>query len=274
VSAFTVALARTLGITASKMARDHNPHPYGPVVVTKGEHKGRIGYLDDDTWERGRTYGIVYFASFGLSADYYLIPPSSLALPDPTQLLDRMNALWELLSAYRDDPLEGEDRIEALQELNLVEGILAERMFAARLTKSEMGAKIFLSHSSVDKTFITKLAVDLRHLGHDIWLDEWDILVGDSIPRKIAAGLSECVFVAVALSKASVASHWVENEWHSKYWDEVNSKMISVLPILIDDCEVPVLLKTKKYVDFRRGYTPALEALGHSLARHMAARKR
>ena len=254
------------------MARDSNPLPYGPVVVTKGDHEGRIGYMDDDTWERGRTYAIVYFAAFGMSAEYFLIHPSKLALPDSTQLLDRMNVLTESLSTYGDNPLEGQARIDALHELNLVEGILSNRLFSARLTKSEMGAKIFLSHSSADKAFITKLAIDLRHLGHDVWLDEWDILIGESIPRKIAAGLTDCDFVAVALSRASVASQWVENEWHAKYWDEVNSKMIAVLPILIDDCDIPILLKTKKYVDFRHSYTRALEALGHSVATYMAAR--
>ncbi len=254
------------------MARESNLLPHGPVVVTKGAHKGRIGYLDDDTWENGRTYGIVYFSQVEFSEEYALIPPSSLALPDTFQLSSRLATLEKSLSAYGEDPLEGDERIEALQELNLVETLLIRRLYSAKLTKSHMGAKIFLSHSSVDKPFVTSLAVDLKHLGHDIWLDEWKILVGESIPKKIALGLNESDFVAVALSKASVASNWVENEWQAKYWDEVNTQMISVLPIVIDDCEIPTLLKTKKYVDFRRGYTKGLESLGHSIAMHMAAR--
>ncbi|MEO2204742.1 TIR domain-containing protein [Paenibacillus pabuli] len=57
------------------------------------------------------------------------------------------------------------------------------------------------------------------------------------------------------------AVRWVQEEWYSKYWDEINSGMVKVVPILIEECEIPELLKTKKYADFREEYSRALREL-------------
>ncbi len=121
--------------------------------------------------------------------------------------------------------------------------------------------KIFISHSSRDAQFALGLARDLRELGHKPWLDEWEIKVGDSIPKRISDGIEGCSFLAVVLSPDSVASNWVEREWHAKYCDEVENGRVTVLPILHRECRVPALLRGKKYADFSRDYTFGLEKL-------------
>ncbi|MFW5667412.1 MAG: toll/interleukin-1 receptor domain-containing protein, partial [Coleofasciculus sp.] len=43
--------------------------------------------------------------------------------------------------------------------------------------------KAFISHSSIDKPFVERLATDLRTSeAIDAWLDKWEILPGDRIP--------------------------------------------------------------------------------------------
>jgi len=112
--------------------------------------------------------------------------------------------------------------------------------------------RIFISHSSKDQQFARQLASDLNELGHQPWLDEWEIKVGECIVSKIQKGLEDCEYVVVVLSENSVTSGWVDREWKEKYWDEVKTGRIMVLPVLIDNCELPSLLKTKKYADFRK----------------------
>jgi hypothetical protein len=52
--------------------------------------------------------------------------------------------------------------------------------------------KVFVSHSSVDKPFVERLATDLRiRESIDVWLDKWEIQPGDRIASKIEEGL-EC----------------------------------------------------------------------------------
>jgi hypothetical protein len=127
-------------------------------------------------------------------------------------------------------------------------------------------SKVFISYSSRDKDFARKLANDLRELDHEVWLDEWVIKVGDSIVQKIEEGLSDAEFLVLILTPDAVSSGWVEREWASKYWEEVQSSRMSLLPALLRDCEIPILLRPKKYADFRESYAGGLVALANTLA--------
>ncbi|HEX8360285.1 MAG TPA: toll/interleukin-1 receptor domain-containing protein [Longimicrobium sp.] len=234
--------------------------------------KGRIGYYDDDDFnaERECDEAIVYFGRMLVARTYYVIPFEHLSEITTQALMRRREVLAAAVTPYAKKPLKGNKRADALEELQLIEGLLADRMMAARLKKAKKGTRVFISHSSVDEQFAVWIAVDLRAAGYSVWLDQWDIKVGESIPHKIGAGLNECDFVAVVLSSHAVASRWVENEWYAKYWDEVEQDRVRVLPILIEDCTIPTLLKTKKYADFRSDHADGLEDLLHSLA-HLAA---
>lgn len=245
---------------------------YGPVFIAKGKHKGRVGEFDDDTYHKGKFTAIVKFASPLLTPYYHLIPIGYLQPVNTQQLLIRYQELSDVLSPYRqdeDDPLK---RVAALEEFAYVSSVLSDRMFAAQFEHSPRGAKVFISHSTHDKTFVRGLAVDLAAMGHQPWVDEWEILAGESIPERIGSGIEDADFLVVVLSQAAVASKWVEQEWQAKYWEEAKQRHIQVIPVLISDCTIPTLLRAKKYVDFREDYTEALELLVKSIGRLLARR--
>lgn len=102
---------------------------------------------------------------------------------------------------------------------------------------------------------------DLANKGNNPWLDEWKIKAGESIPTKIGEGLELCDFVVVVLSEHAINSSWVEREWEAKYWDEVAKGTIQVIPALLRHCEIPILLKTKKYANFTDSYNYGLNDL-------------
>lgn len=247
-------------------------YEYGPVFVAKGPNKGRIGYLDDTEHEGRSVYGVVYFALFGISTSYSLIPLIYLRPANTNDLLLRHEALWRSLTPYFENPLTGRSRAAALEEFSYVMDQLGERMFEAQFLSKHNETRIFLSHASSDKVFVKGLAVDLSALGYRPWLDEWEILGGESIPSRISEGIDEADFVIVVLSSASIASRWVENEWQAKYWKEISAKRISIIPILLNDCEIPTLLAARKYVDFRDDYAVAIEALEKSIVGHIKRR--
>ena len=255
------------------MKRDHaaseeyeHGFGWGPVKVIAGPHKGRIGYLDD---EEGRS-GYVYFGDYFLVPQFHLIQFRYLANITTADLMERREVLWRLLRlpsnvrpyGDRDDP---EAFIEHLTEISYVQEQLMDRMFTARLIKTT-GKRVFISYSSKDKQFATWLSVDLVNHGHQPWLDEWKIRAGESIPKAIADGLDACDFVVVVLSENAIQSKWVEREWHEKYWDEVSSGKIIVIPVLLRECEIPRFLKTKKYADFTDSYNDGLEDVLVALA--------
>jgi 5'-deoxynucleotidase YfbR-like HD superfamily hydrolase len=111
---------------------------------------------------------------------------------------------------------------------------------------------VFLSHSSEDKAFVRRLNKDLKSHSVDTWVDEENIPFGASIPEEIQKGLDKANLLFVFLSEHSVASRWVTNEWQTKFFQQVSQRKIIVVPILINDCQIPAFLADKKYVDFRK----------------------
>jgi hypothetical protein len=129
-------------------------------------------------------------------------------------------------------------------------------------------ASVFISHSSVDKPFARKLITSLEKEGHTCWIDEKEIKVGERIVGKIQEGLESSEYLALLLSKQSVQSKWVEEEWVTQYWGQVNSGKVKLLPLLIEECKIPNILQGIKYADFTKGYDIGLAglliALGHT----------
>jgi 5'-deoxynucleotidase YfbR-like HD superfamily hydrolase len=127
--------------------------------------------------------------------------------------------------------------------------------------------KIFLSHSSLDKKFVRKIYDALISQGYEPWLDEIDIPLGGSIPFEISKGLDESDVVLAFISKNSVSSNWVNTEWQLKFFEQVNKGKVLVLPLLMDNCDIPILLKDKRYADFRNqdSYETGLAFLLNSL---------
>lgn len=121
--------------------------------------------------------------------------------------------------------------------------------------------KVFLSHSSADKAFVGRLAVDLRAHNVPVWYDQWELKVGDSLHQKISDGIQGSAWLAVALSQNSVRSQWVQQELNAASAIELEKKEVFVLPLIISDCEIPVFLKDKLYADFRIFYRNGLDTL-------------
>ncbi len=72
---------------------------------------------------------------------------------------------------------------------------------------------VFLSHASEDKqTVAWPLTEALRRLGVRVWLDKFQIDIGDSLRRKIDQGLANSRFGVVILSELFLTKHWTGSE--------------------------------------------------------------
>jgi hypothetical protein len=58
-----------------------------------------------------------------------------------------------------------------------------------------------------------------------------------------------------------------ERAWQTKYWVEIERERIHVLPVLLKNCQIPELLKTKKYADFRTDFNGGLNELLQAIER-------
>jgi hypothetical protein len=123
----------------------------------------------------------------------------------------------------------------------------------------------FISYSRTDADFVLRLCQDLRAAGTSIWLDKLDIRPGEDWDESIARGLAECGRMVIVLSPTSVASDNV--------LDEVGyalSKKKPIIPILLQDCEVPYRLSRMQYIDFRNSYDDGFKELSLAMQGSMA----
>lgn len=121
--------------------------------------------------------------------------------------------------------------------------------------------EVFLCHTSKDKDFVRKLALDLENYSVKAWFDEWRIDVGDSLNKKIQKGIKESSYFAIVISPDSIKSGWVQRELNAAFSEELKRKDVFILPILYKDCEIPLFLQDKYYADFRKNYEDGLNSL-------------
>lgn len=125
---------------------------------------------------------------------------------------------------------------------------------------------VFISYSHDDLTFVSKLAAQLVASRVHIWFDRVELKVGDRLMDRIQSAITEADFLAIVLSKNSIQSEWCKRELGGALMRELEEKRVVVLPLLIEDCEIPVFLKEKLYADFRKDFDTGFDALREALA--------
>jgi len=115
-------------------------------------------------------------------------------------------------------------------------------------------ARYFLSYARADAQFALRLADDLRAAGVDLWIDQRDIVPSQRWDRAVEAALRDCAGVVVVLSPRAAASENVLDELGFAI-----DRKKDVVPLLLEECEVPMRISRLQRVDFTRDYAAALE---------------
>lgn len=128
-------------------------------------------------------------------------------------------------------------------------------------------AKVFISHRGADSMLAEKLAKEIRDNGHQVWLDIWNIDIGDSIVGRINEGLTGEIALILCLSSSGL-SDWMNVEWMSVLAQQLNGQNVKLLPIRLSGGTLPPILADKKYADLAadwdHGIFLVLKALNRS----------
>ena len=112
--------------------------------------------------------------------------------------------------------------------------------------------RIFLSHSHADKPFVRLVAAELRGAGLAPWIDELELLAGDSLVVAISKAVADSAFVIAFLSRSSVGSAWVEKELAIAMTLGIRQKRVTVLPVMLPGLKreyVPAFLLDQLSID-------------------------
>jgi hypothetical protein len=131
---------------------------------------------------------------------------------------------------------------------------------------------LFLSHSSKDELIVSRLAEDLTICGVDVWLDTWELRVGDDLHERIAEAVHKSRFVAIAVGRHFDDSKWTKGELHQALSREKAEDRTVVLPLLLEELPLPPVITAKKFLLFdEEHYYPSLvhvAGLVHGLSAH------
>jgi len=103
---------------------------------------------------------------------------------------------------------------------------------SAVAAKSGLARDVFISYASEDKEAVAKpIAQELRSRGFTVWYDDYEIKLGDSIPKKIDEGLGSSRFGVVVLSPSYFAKNWPKKELEALLAREADEGVKVVLPV-------------------------------------------
>ncbi len=98
--------------------------------------------------------------------------------------------------------------------------------------RSGLARDVFISYASEDKEAVAKpIAQELTSRGFTVWYDDYEIKLGDSIPKKIDEGLGSSRFGVVVLSTSYFAKNWPKKELEALLAREADEGVKVVLPV-------------------------------------------
>jgi hypothetical protein len=112
-----------------------------------------------------------------------------------------------------------------------------------------MAMKVFISYAHADQAFVQVLDAELGKHGVDAWYDRKPgagLQPGETWERRLASELNASAFVLVVLSPAATrVGAFVENEYQFAL-----NQNACVIPLLYQDCSIPLALTKFQYTDF------------------------
>jgi hypothetical protein len=125
---------------------------------------------------------------------------------------------------------------------------------------------IFLCHAKEDIQDVRQTYDTLKKANLNPWLDEINLLAGQDWNLEIQKAIDKTDYILIFLSKQSVKKTGYLNKeikWSLEKQDEQPEGGICIIPVRLDECDLPYSLKTLQAVDL---FEPdGLEKLIHSL---------
>ena len=105
----------------------------------------------------------------------------------------------------------------------------------------------------------------VRSIGHDVWLDKWELKIGSSIVEELNNGLSGTLYLVVCFSGAGVLAPWMSREWMSGLARQLNQEGTKLLPVRLTGGSPPAILADLKYADLVSDWTAGVKELASAI---------
>jgi TIR domain len=105
---------------------------------------------------------------------------------------------------------------------------------------TERPRDVFISYAREDTALARRLAAELEREGLSVWLDSFAIMPGERVQDSIGRAVAAASLFVLLVSGAP--SEWVRHEWSlllARTWEDPG---VRIVPVVIDDAELPTFL--------------------------------
>ena len=114
---------------------------------------------------------------------------------------------------------------------------------------------VFISHSSKDSAFAFTLATELLRNDLPVWLDTFELSIGDDLLKKIFPAMHQSNCMIVLLSKNYNKTIWTKKELDTILAKEETDQRKYLVPVKIDGSRTPEAIAERIYKDFVKNYS-------------------
>lgn len=112
---------------------------------------------------------------------------------------------------------------------------------------------IFISYAKEDYDYALEIFDFLKEEGFEPWMDKKNLMPGQDWDHVLAKTLKQVDFILIVISEISVSKRgYVQREFKRalEYWEERPQSDIYILPVKINECEVPAPLNRFHWIEF------------------------
>jgi hypothetical protein len=112
---------------------------------------------------------------------------------------------------------------------------------------------LFVSYQKADEEFATRVASAIESSGEGlrVFFAPWDITPGKNIVSEIDSALGRARYFGLVLSPNFLKADWPTGEASAAIFADPAGRLGRVIPIMHTRCQLPPLLRFRRYVDFQ-----------------------
>lgn len=111
---------------------------------------------------------------------------------------------------------------------------------------------IFISHSSKDKGISKKVFEWLNKQGMSVWLDKHELFPGLDLKEELTNNVKKANYMILLISESALMSKGVKFETDIAFEDEMVTRKMKIIPIIIGDVKIPRKLKNRIYIKINK----------------------
>lgn len=109
---------------------------------------------------------------------------------------------------------------------------------------------VFLSYRSVYRPWVLRLYDQLRHLGHEVFMDQFVLTTSAGLNAQLEDNLERSATAVLIWSSRSEESNWCNDEYEALRTLEKNKEGFRYVIVCVDDVPLSVFKQAKLFVDF------------------------